>query len=225
MNEHREDLNNFTNTNFAQEQKIKGTRTREEVEKHSARGLAAEIALIDIGFVSNSPIVKDVTTIDFANRMIDLCAEGFNIAVKSKKSIYDKFYINQKQHKSISDSKKFNDLNSKCDTDDGNGETICEDFYIDYNFFCSKFHSMVENNIKNYLVDELKIKNYDEIIQYKNDVYLNIIKENKSKIYLVDGLEVFLNKILENDKKFIIVSNSPKAHLDLFFDFFQILHK
>ena len=110
MNEHREDLNNFTNTNFAQEQKIKGTRTRKEVEKHSARGLAAEIALIDIGFVSNSPIVKDVTTIDFANRMIDLCAEGFNIAVKSKKSIYDKFYINQKQHKSIFDSKKFNDF-------------------------------------------------------------------------------------------------------------------
>jgi hypothetical protein len=102
---------------------------------------------------------------------------------------------------------------------------IGKDFYIDYNFFCSKFHSMVENNIKNYLVDELKIKNYDEIIQYKNDVYLNIIKENKSKIYLVDGLEVFLNKILENDKKFIIVSNSPKAHLDLFLDFFQILHK
>jgi hypothetical protein len=110
MNEHREDLNNFTNTNFAQEQKIKGTRTREEVEKHSARGLAAEIALIDIGFVSNSLIVKDVTTIDFANRMTDLCVEGFNIAVKSKKSIYDKFYINQKQHKSISDSKQFNDF-------------------------------------------------------------------------------------------------------------------
>ena len=102
---------------------------------------------------------------------------------------------------------------------------IGEDFYIDYNFFCSKFHSMVENNIKNYLVDELKIKNYDTVIQYKNDVYLNIIKKNNSKIYLVDGLEVFLNKILENDKKFIIVSNSPKAHIDLFLDFFPILHK
>ena len=51
---------------------------------------------------------------------------------------------------------------------------ISKDFYIDYNFFCSKFHSLIENNIRIYLENELNLKNYDEVISYKNMYYLNI---------------------------------------------------
>jgi beta-phosphoglucomutase-like phosphatase (HAD superfamily) len=44
-----------------------------------------------------------------------------------------------------------------------------ENFYIDFNTFCSKFHSNKENNIKTYLLDELNITNYDKIIEKKTD--------------------------------------------------------
>lgn len=98
-------------------------------------------------------------------------------------------------------------------------------FFIDFSFFCSKFHSMVENNIKLYLTNELKLDNYDEIIKYKNDIYLEIINENKDNITLLDGFEYFLNNIINMNKKFVIVSNSPKSHIDLFTDFFPCLRK
>ena len=74
-------------------------------------------------------------------------------------------------------------------------EIVGKDFYIDYNFFCSKFHSMIENSIKIYLENDLNLYNYTEIIEYKNNYYMNIIKENKSYITLVDGAESFINKI------------------------------
>jgi beta-phosphoglucomutase-like phosphatase (HAD superfamily) len=102
---------------------------------------------------------------------------------------------------------------------------IDKHFYIDYIFFCKKFHSIVENNIKIYLENELELKNYDEIIEYKNNYYLNLINENKNKIKLVDGFDKFINKIIENNKEFIIVSNSPKEQIDFFSHLFPILQK
>ena len=38
---------------------------------------------------------------------------------------------------------------------------------FDYNFYISKFHSNQNNNIKNFLINELHINNYDELIQKK----------------------------------------------------------
>lgn len=102
---------------------------------------------------------------------------------------------------------------------------INTDFFIDFNFFCSKFHSMIENNIKLYLTCELNLDNYEEVIKYKNNIYLDIINENKNNITLLDGFEIFLNTIIDMNKKFVIVSNSPKAHIDLFTSFFPCLKK
>jgi len=102
---------------------------------------------------------------------------------------------------------------------------INEDFYIDYNFFCTKFHSMIENSIKIYLIDELKLLNYDEIIEYKNKYYLDLIIENKDKIEQIEGINIFINKIIESNKEFIIVSNSPKSQIELFSNIFPSLKK
>ena len=104
-------------------------------------------------------------------------------------------------------------------------EIVGKDFYIDYNFFCSKFHSMIEKSIKIYLENDLNLYNYKEIIEYKNNYYMNIIKENKSYITLVDGAESFINKICDSNKNFIIVSNSPKEQIEFFLELFPVLKK
>ncbi len=100
---------------------------------------------------------------------------------------------------------------------------INDDFYIDYNFFCKKFHSLIENNIKIYLEEELKLKNYEEIINYKNKHYISLIKNNKIK--LIEGFDKLINKIINEKKIFVIVTNSPKEQLEVFLNMFPILQK
>ena len=100
---------------------------------------------------------------------------------------------------------------------------VKKDFYINYGDFCLKFHSKIENSIKTYLVNELNLSNYDDIIKTKNELYFDIIKKNN--IYLVNGFYEFINKIIDKNKEFVIVSNSLKSHIDLFSDIFPILKK
>ena len=100
-----------------------------------------------------------------------------------------------------------------------------DNFNIDFNTFCSKFHSNKENNIKTYLLDELNITNYDKIIEKKNRLYLEIITKESEKIELLEGAFDFLNKIINNNKKFVIVSNSLKNNVDFFTSVFPILQK
>ena len=100
-----------------------------------------------------------------------------------------------------------------------------ENFNLDFNTFCSKFHSNKENNIKTYLLDELNITNYEKIIEKKNRLYLEIIIKESEKIELIEGVTDFLNKIINNNKKFVIVSNSLKNNVDFFTSVFPILQK
>ena len=100
---------------------------------------------------------------------------------------------------------------------------VGSDFYINYEDFCSKFHSMIENSIRTYLVNELKLSNYDDVIKTKNELYFEIIKNNN--ISLLNGCDKFLNKIIDKNKEFVIVSNSLKCHIDLFSEMFPILKK
>lgn len=97
------------------------------------------------------------------------------------------------------------------------------DYIIDFNFFCLKFHSNKENNIKSFIIEELNLNNYDEIINFKNKAYLDIINQNIDCIELIPGFHEFINKILLNNKQFVIVSNSPKIHLDFYSNLFPIL--
>jgi len=102
-------------------------------------------------------------------------------------------------------------------------EEIDESFNMDFNTFCSKFHSNKENNIKTYLLDELNIINYERIIEKKNRLYLDIITKESEQIKMVEGVTDFLNKIINNNKKFVIVSNSLKSNVDFFILLFPIL--
>jgi beta-phosphoglucomutase len=100
-----------------------------------------------------------------------------------------------------------------------------EDFFIEFDIFCSKFHSNKPDNIQNYLSNELNIYNFEEVIKKKNEYYLKLIDFEKAHIKLIDGCEILLNKIIDNNKKFVIVSNSLKSNIDYFSELFPILKK
>jgi transketolase len=99
-----------------------------------------------------------------------------------------------------------------------------ENFIISFNYFCEKFHSKDSESIKKYLTNNLNIENYDEVISYKNINYLNILSKEKNNLKLIDGLENFINLVIKNNKKFIIVSNSFKNNIDFFLNIFSILN-
>ena len=96
-------------------------------------------------------------------------------------------------------------------------------FTFSYEDFCSTFHSIKQDSIKNYLVNDLKLENYDDIIKTKNKLYYELINVNKNELNMVDGADKFIQEILNKNKKFVIVTNSPKEQLDFFSDLFTIL--
>jgi HAD superfamily hydrolase (TIGR01509 family) len=103
-------------------------------------------------------------------------------------------------------------------------EEIGENFYIDFNTFVSKFHSNEKDSIKNYLIEELKIENYEDLIKNKNKFYLELVKKEKKNLQLIPGASKFLENIINNKKKFVIVSNSFKGNVDFFSEMFPILN-
>jgi beta-phosphoglucomutase-like phosphatase (HAD superfamily) len=104
-------------------------------------------------------------------------------------------------------------------------EVLGDDFFIDYNFFISKFHSNKTDNIKLYLTNELGLENYEDAIKKKNNYYLEFINSNKTHIFLIEGTFELLETIINLNKKFVIVSNSLKSNIDYFSDLFPILKK
>jgi beta-phosphoglucomutase-like phosphatase (HAD superfamily) len=96
-------------------------------------------------------------------------------------------------------------------------------FYICENTFQSIFHSMIPNNIEKYIISLLNIDDCQDVVEYKNKTYFDIITKKKDEIKMIDGCEVFLNKIIDNNKQFVIVSNSLKIHIDFFSELFPIL--
>lgn len=75
---------------------------------------------------------------------------------------------------------------------------------------------MEQNSIINYLSLELKLNNVSEVINYKNSLYLDLLRKNINELEMIDGIEILLNLIVNNNKKFVIVSNSPKNNIDFF---------
>ena len=98
-------------------------------------------------------------------------------------------------------------------------------FSISFEYFCEKFHSKDPESIKKYIVNQLNLENYDDIVKEKQQTYLNILQENIGNLKLIDGLDDFLKLILKYDKQFVIVSNSFKSSIDFFINNFPILQK
>lgn len=97
------------------------------------------------------------------------------------------------------------------------------DFHIDFATFISKFHSINPNSIKFYLQDELKIEDYEIVMQKKNKLYLEIIGLEQKNIKMIDGIDNFLHEIIKSNKKFVIVSNSLKSNIEFFSELFPVL--
>ena len=94
---------------------------------------------------------------------------------------------------------------------------------MDYTYFTQKFHSVNCDAFKNYLLNELNIKDYDYIINKKNIYFLNLIKTKH--ITLINGTQNLLELIILHNKKFVIVTNGIKDSLDYFLELFPILKK
>jgi putative hydrolase of the HAD superfamily len=102
---------------------------------------------------------------------------------------------------------------------------VNDSFNMTFSEFTSIFHSIKEGNIKNYIVNQLKINNYTDVIKTKSKIYCDLIMKNKDELKMIDGADEFITKILENNKKFVIVTNSPKEQIELLLDIFEILKK
>ena len=96
-------------------------------------------------------------------------------------------------------------------------------FSITFDFFCEKFHSKDPESIKKYLMNELNLENFEDLINEKKNIYLSLLEENREFLRLMEGVEDFLNLIINNNKKFVIVSNSFKSNIDFFITKFPIL--
>jgi HAD superfamily hydrolase (TIGR01509 family) len=96
-------------------------------------------------------------------------------------------------------------------------------FEMDFTVYCQKFHSIENDFIKKYLEKELKLKNYLDLTNKKIYYYNELIKENDIKF--IDGVDYFINKIIENKKTFVIVTNSSKFSLDLIINKLPLLKK
>lgn len=102
---------------------------------------------------------------------------------------------------------------------------VNEEFHISKNFFLSKFHCIRPDTIVKYLSEELNISNYQDAVNYKNELYYKLINEKKDTFQLIDGLHKYLENIINLNKEFVIVSNSLKSNIDFFSDLFPILKK
>jgi beta-phosphoglucomutase-like phosphatase (HAD superfamily) len=96
-----------------------------------------------------------------------------------------------------------------------------KDFYIDFSEYCSIFHCKTKDRIKKYLVEELLLENFDEVINNKNNLFLELIKVDKPNLNI--GAELLLKKILELNKKFVIVTNSPLLTVEYVLSVFPVL--
>ena len=66
-------------------------------------------------------------------------------------------------------------------------EELGDKFYIDFNYFTSKFHSNKSDCIKAYLINELNISDPTNLINKKNNVYFDMIHRERNNLKLING--------------------------------------
>ena len=94
---------------------------------------------------------------------------------------------------------------------------------IKINDYCKYFHSLTPMMSRNYLKILYDVDNYDYIYKKKQHEYEKII--TNENINFINGAENFLNFILKNNKKFIIVTNTSNKFIELFKSKHPILNK
>jgi D-arabinose 5-phosphate isomerase GutQ/beta-phosphoglucomutase-like phosphatase (HAD superfamily) len=96
---------------------------------------------------------------------------------------------------------------------------------INMNIYQKYFHSVIKDYSKNYLniLYNIKYEDYDNIYKLKQNMYEELIKIEDVK--LIDGVEYFLDFLINNNKTFIIVSNTSKKFIDFYSLKYPILNK
>jgi D-arabinose 5-phosphate isomerase GutQ/beta-phosphoglucomutase-like phosphatase (HAD superfamily) len=85
------------------------------------------------------------------------------------------------------------------------------------------FHTLDNNNQKVLLKLMYDINNYDDVYNLKQKYYNELIKTEN--INFINGAENFLNYLIKNNKKFIIVSNTSEKFIEIFKKKYLILNK
>lgn len=98
-----------------------------------------------------------------------------------------------------------------------------ENYFISENEYFRIFHSLDPLSVKNFLMNLLKIDDCNEVMNFKNKIYFQMINEKKEEIKMIDGAVEFIENIVKFDKEFIIVSNALKEQVFFFIDLFPIL--
>ena len=96
--------------------------------------------------------------------------------------------------------------------------------YFTFEYFCEIFHSNNSDSINSFL-NKLELYDYESIIKTKNKNYLMILKENKANIKLINGFEKIIKLIIDNNKKFIIISDSYNDNSEYIMSLYPILKK
>ena len=85
------------------------------------------------------------------------------------------------------------------------------------------FHSLNDKHSKIILKALYDITDYDNIYKIKQEYYQNFIKTED--VQFVKGAEHFLKFIIDNNKKFIIVTNTSKEFIKIFKEKYPILNE
>jgi D-arabinose 5-phosphate isomerase GutQ/beta-phosphoglucomutase-like phosphatase (HAD superfamily) len=91
-----------------------------------------------------------------------------------------------------------------------------KEIIININDYQKYFHSLIKDYSKNYLniFYNIKYEDYDNLYKLKQNIYEEFIKTEN--IELITGIEIFLNFLINNNKKFIIVSNTSNRFIYLY---------
>jgi D-arabinose 5-phosphate isomerase GutQ/beta-phosphoglucomutase-like phosphatase (HAD superfamily) len=92
---------------------------------------------------------------------------------------------------------------------------------IDLLTYQKYFHSLTNTTSKNYIKFNYDIDNYDKIYKLKQEYYKQFICTNK--INFIKGAENFLNYLIKNNKKMVVVSNTLRIFIDIFLEMHPIL--
>ena len=84
------------------------------------------------------------------------------------------------------------------------------------------FHSLKSETAKIVLKILYDIDDYDKIYQLKQSKYINIILNEN--VEFIDGSQSFLKFIIDNNKKFVIVTNTSKKAIEIFKNKYPILN-
>ncbi len=95
--------------------------------------------------------------------------------------------------------------------------------FFDYSEYIKHFHTIDVSNKKKYLLIKYDIQNYDVLYELKQKEYNKLINENE--VSLVKGFENIINFINENNKKFVIVTNTSIKNINFFSAKYQIITK